>query len=377
MNRSSVEVVRGPTLKREIQTVVGVIPAETLVKHHFVPRRDVLNDIGYQRVPSARRVTQLAGELRRESVDLPTSVLLNVRVDDPGELLTLIGPDIYTLALDPEESEGRHRLFVVDGQHRISALSKAINEYGADLRNVKIPFVCMIGADENQEMEQFHVVNSNAKSVPTDLAFDLLKARAERDPKFATWVEDRGRKWEIDAQALTQRLASASGTWKGQIRLPNSPKAETTVPSGSFVRSLKVLLTQITIFRRIKDTERQSQVIDAYWQAIRRVIPAAFEEPAKYNIQKGVGVDVMHSIFPNMLDQARFHGGSLFAPESYEQLVGTALVSLEGLNGEGEIVSGAEFWKTGRAGAAGAYTSAAGKRRLADLLESKLPDLDL
>ena len=219
---------------------------------------------------------------------------------------------------------------------------------------MKIPFVCMIGADESWEMRQFHVVNSNAKSVRTDLALDLLKARYNRDPSSAAWVEDSAEAWKIHAQSLTERLATASRSWKGRIRLPNSPKGDTTVPSASFVQSLKVLLTQTVIFRRVKDVDQQGQIIDAYWSAIRRVIPDAFENPAAFNIQKGVGLTVMHSVFPNMLDQARYQGGSLFAPESYVELLDEALSDLEGLNGGAEPVSGADFWRTGRAGAAGA-----------------------
>lgn len=377
MNRSRITVVRGPTLRNKTMTVIGSIPAETLVRHHFVPRRDVLKDTGYQRTPTATRVTRLAGELARNGVDLPTSVLLNLRIGDPECVLTDEGADIYTLNLNPEEAEGEHRLYVVDGQHRISALQKAIDEYEADISPIKIPFVCMIGADETREMEQFHVVNSNAKSVPTDLAFDLLKARSDRSPEFAEWINRKGKQWEVDAQSLTHQLATTSGCWEGRIRLANSPKAETTVPAASFVRSLRILLTQTALFRRIKETERQAQVINAYWQAVRRVLPEAFEEPRQYNIQKGVGVDVMHSIFPNLLDQARVQGESIFKPNSYEDALRVALGGLEWVNSDGDIVSGSEFWRTGRAGAAGAFTSAAGKRRLADLLESRLPEFEL
>ena len=42
LNRSVMEVMRGPTLKGDIPTVVGVMPVETLVRHYFVPRRDSL-----------------------------------------------------------------------------------------------------------------------------------------------------------------------------------------------------------------------------------------------------------------------------------------------------------------------------------------------
>ena len=377
MNQSEMRVVKGPTLRNKIETIVGVMPAETLVLHHYVPHRNVLKDAGYQRNPSAPRITRLAGDLKRGDVDLPTSVLLNLRVENSADVLTLADNDRYDLVLDPDKSEDEHRLFVVDGQHRIRALQKAIDEYEVDLRHVNIPFVCMLGANELQEMEQFHVVNSNAKSVPTDLALDLLKARAHHDPEFAAWIGERGRAWQVSAQALTEYLATSSNTWKHRIRLPNTPKVDTTVPSGSFVRSLKILLTQTAIFRSLKDTERQAQVIDAYWRAIRRVLPEAFEEPLQYNIQKGVGVEVLHSVFPIVLDLARGTGGSIFNADSYVPLIDRALNAIEGPNGEGTPVRGEAFWLTGRRGAAGAYTSAAGKRRLAEYLQSELPELDL
>ena len=377
MNRSSIGVIQGPTLGKSIMTVVGVIPAESLVRHHAVPHRDVLRGTGYQRTPSSKRVSELAGSINRRDVDLPTSVLLNLRVKNVEDVLTRVGPDIYELELDAEKASTEHQLYVVDGQHRIKALERAMNEYQADVGNVKIPFVCMIGADEAEEMEQFYVVNSNAKSVPTDLAIELLRARAQQDPNVARRVEDSGRKWEIDAQGLTHHLGTASSTWRGRIRLANSPKAQTTVPSASFVKSLRPLLAQPTIFRRIPTLEQQGQVIDAYWRAIRRILPEAFEEPIRFNIQKGIGVEVMHAVLPNILDQVRTNGVSLFEPDSFEDLVRQALLTVEAPNGAGDMVSGVEFWRTGRDGAAGIYSSAAGKRRLAELIEARLPEPEL
>lgn len=377
MNQSEMHVVRGPTLRGKIMTVVGVMPAEVLALHHNVPHRNVLKQTGYQRNPTESRITQLAREIERRRVDLPTSVLLNLRNAKEDDVLEKNGADGYFLRLDPDKASNEHRLFVVDGQHRIRALQKAIDDYETDVQNLKIPFVCMIAADEHNEMEQFHVVNSNAKSVPTDLAYNLMKARAEHDPDFAERMEERGRKWEITAQTLTERLATCSSTWKDRIRLPNSPKGDTTVPSASFVKSLKPLLTQTALFRGIKSPEKQAQVIDTYWRAIRRVLPESFESPSKYNIQKGVGVQALHAIFPVVLDLARSDGGSLFKPESYVPFLDKALNGIDGLNGEGESVQGADFWKTGRMGAAGMFSGAAGKTRLTEYLQLELPEPDI
>ena len=379
MNNSEILVVRGPTLRNDIITVVGVMPAETLVRHRAVPVRSTLKNSGYQRNVTLSRVTQLAGEIRSRNVDLPTSVLLNLRNVREDEVLSrhADGTDNYTLSLDPELAHSRHQLFVVDGQHRIAALEKAMEQYEVDLRNFKLPFVCMIGASEDREMEQFHVVNSNAKSVPTDLAYDLLKARAETDLRYREYLEHRGKKWQIDAQALTERLSTASSTWKGRIRLPNSPKGETTVGSTAFVRSLKILLTQTVLFSGLGDVARQAQVIDTYWRAVRRVFPTAFEEPERYNIQRGIGVEVLHRVLPIVLDLARTEGGSLFSPDTYVPIIRDALCNLDGLNGDGQTVMGEEFWLTGRDGASAAFSSVTGQQRLAERLRVDLPKLDI
>ena len=72
------------------------------------------------------------------------------------------------------------RLREAAGEQGIGALARLVNGPSPEnWINFEIPFVCMLGADEREEMEQFFVVNSTAKSVRTDLALDLLKQRAE------------------------------------------------------------------------------------------------------------------------------------------------------------------------------------------------------
>ena len=68
-----------------------------------------------------------------------------------------------------------------------------------------IPFVCVLGASEREEMEQFYVVNSTAKSVRTDLAYDLLKQRAENDPRSSL----RFKSWARSGKWTGRRLSSA------------------------------------------------------------------------------------------------------------------------------------------------------------------------
>ena len=67
------------------------------------------------------------------------------------------------------------------------------------------------------------MVNSTAKSVRTDLAYDLLKQQAENDPTLAESLEERGEKWKVAGQAIVERLGEESNLWRSRIRFPASP----------------------------------------------------------------------------------------------------------------------------------------------------------
>jgi hypothetical protein len=63
--------------------------------------------------------------------------------------------------------------------------------------------------------------------------------------------------------------------------------------------------------------------------------------------------------------------------DSYHAIIGPALESLEGDNGKGETVKGADFWKASAEGAAGSFSSSVGRRVLAAKLRQLLPGLDV
>jgi hypothetical protein len=77
----------------------------------------------------------------------------------------------------------------------------------------------MVGATEAEEIEQFYVVNSRAKSVRTDLALLLLRTIADRDPKMLERLEEKGRDWHVPAEKLVEVLADNNLVWRGLIRL--------------------------------------------------------------------------------------------------------------------------------------------------------------
>jgi DGQHR domain-containing protein len=346
---------------------VGVITAGALVKRYVVPHRDSRNKKGYQRPVSTTRVNKLAADLRTGRVDLPTAVLLNVRdneasiVDSNQDGLTTFRPN-------------GHDLYVVDGQHRIEALAKLVDENPDKWSPYEIPFVCMLGADETEEMTQFYVVNSTAKSVRTDLALDLLKQRAENDPELMAALVEKGEDWKVEAQTITEELAKTR-IWKNRIRFPGEPSGETTIGSAGIVGSLKQAL-DTPYFGQISTLNRL-RILEAYWDGIAQVLPDVVGEPTDFALQKSTGVQIMHSLLISVLELLRSKGMSVVEPDSYAEVLETPLMNLEGDTAEGDVARGADFWRSGVQGAAGSFSSNAGRRVLLARLRTELPDVEV
>jgi DGQHR domain-containing protein len=365
----TIPIVLGQKLQSGAQIIAGFMPAGALIPGGYViPAYDTRTKLGYQRQPQEVRVNSLAADLKKGRTDLPTAVLLNIRNQNAKVAL-----DENSLRLST--SDGKHSLFhVVDGQHRILALEKLIEDDADRWAHFLIPFVCFLAADDREEMKQFYIVNSTAKSVKTDLALTLLRTLADDDPEVYLSLQERGRQWQVDGQALVERLATESRIWKNRIRLPSMDKGETTIPSASLVTSLKPLLAS-PYFGRLKPDQKM-KVLDAYWQGIREVLRPAFDDPESYTIQKGVGVIVMHTIFPHVLECVRNRGLHTSEPEAYRSVMKDALTQLQGENNMGEPVTGIDFWASAPKGAAGSYSSSAGRRVLVAKIQQLLPHIE-
>lgn len=347
--------------------VTGLITAKDLYDRYVIPRRDQRDKSGYQRELSSTRVNKLVKDLREGRVDLPTSILINLRSFEEGRNFRLLDGQLHL------RLEGGP-LHVVDGQHRVAALVRLFEEDPERWGNYEIPFVCMLGADELEEMRQFYVVNSTAKSVRTDLALDLLKQQAEAHPEIMVSLEETGQTWKVKGQTLTEEL-NRTALWRGLIRFPGEPKASTTISSASMVSSLKPLFSN-PFFGQMT-TPNQVKVLNAYWQGIEEVIPEPFEEPTEYTLQKGQGAMVIHGSLLYVLEYVRSTGRSVIEPQPYADALEHVLLDLEGDTASGDPVRGADFWLSGAAGAAGAYSSSAGRRVLIARLRALLPEIQV
>jgi DGQHR domain-containing protein len=367
----TVPVAAGPKLlKTEVPLVAGFIPAGALIPNNYViPHRDPRTHKGYQRLPQEARVNELANDLKKGRVALPTSILLNIRNRDAkralqdGHLNLDVGDDGANLGYEP-------KFYVVDGQHRVLALEKLIEEDPEKWSGFQFPFVCMLGATEAEEMEQFHVVNSKAKSVKTDLAYELLSQRASKDPTVMPALIERGRDWQVHAQNIVRSLSEVSPVWRDRIRFAAMEKGHTIMPSASMVTSLKQMLA--TPYFKVLSIDQQVLLLDAYWRGIRDVMPEAFDEPQDFAIQKGVGVIVLHTVLMQVIEIARSQGAPLVEPETYRKILKEPLEGLEGDGEGGNLVRGLDFWRAS-SGAAGVHSSSSGRRVLIAKIQSRLP----
>ena len=366
----TLQVIPGPKLWSGAQIISGFMPAGALIPDgYIIPAYDTRTKQGYQRPPQEARINSLASDLRKERTDLPTAILLNLRNVSAKAAL-----DGNSLRLADEEGKP-FRFHVVDGQHRVLALKKLIEEEDADRwSRFLVPFVSFLNADDREEMKQFYIVNSTAKAVKTDLALALLRTLTDDDPDVYMALQERGKQWQVDGQALVERLANESRIWRNRIRLPGMEKGETTIPSASLVTSLKPLLSS-PYFGRLKP-DQQMKVLDAYWHGVREVLRPAFDDPEEFTIQKGVGVIVMHTIFPHVLECVRNRGMQTTEPEAYKAVLDVALTQLQGENNSGEPVTGVDFWASAPKGAAGSYSSSAGRRVLVAKIQQLLPQIE-
>ena len=374
----AIPVIMGPKLIRaEVPIVTGFIPAGALIPDNFVvPHRNPGTGKGYQRLPQEARINELATALRTGRVDLPTSVLLNIRNREARRAFS-----DGLLNLMPFNDSGRSlgyepKFYVVDGQHRILALKRLIEDREEERERwskYMIPFTCMLGATEDEEMDQFYIVNSKAKSVRTDLAYELLSQMANKDPEVMESLVERGRDWQVHATNIVQQLSDDSPVWRDRIRFAAMEKGNTVMPSASMVSSLKPVLN--SPYFKALSSDQQVSILDAYWRGIREVLPEAFDEPSEFSVQKGIGVTVLHMLLTQVIEIARSRGDAVTEPSTYSRILRDALMQLEGENASGDTVSSMDFWRAAPLGAAGSYSSSAGRRVLVAKMQQRLPKI--
>lgn len=365
----------------------GFAEAATLSDHQAVDIFVADTGDGYQRAPITARVRKAAQYYSDKGGRMPNPLLINVRKADLDNGQAVVVVDEGRASYENALSEGSNwigtgriefaddmQLWIYDGQHRAGGLQQLLQELD-EFAYFPVPISVTIGLDQGQEMREFYEVNTNAASVKTDLAWQLLTKMAEEDPELREMLAAEDRDWITRAYAVVDELEKLDGPWQGRFQEPNKRKVRgdgVTIPKPQFARSLKPVLDMPTLKRA--SASDIAVVINAYWSGIKRVMPEPFEQASSYVIQKGNGAVALHRVLPQVIEVVRSRGERLGQPDGYAEVM-RDLPTLEGevVDNDGLLSNrtGADYWAVGSV--ASAFSGDAGRRRLSLLIQSRLP----
>lgn len=384
--------LRGAMLVQRGQPIfVTAIRARDAVDLTALDTYDPETGEGYQRERSPARMRE-AAQYYQDGGRMPNPLLFNIREAD----MEAVEIEVQGASSDYEEaleSVGNFTgaasitiprfmpllLWLYDGQHREGALERLMDENG-EFEDFPVPVSITLGLPPMEEMKEFYEVNQNAKAVKTDLAWTLLRKRAEADPDLAELLEIKGRNWQTRGQEVVEELLALDGPWSGCIQAPNQKKERgdrLTINLAQFIRSLRPVLA-MDVFTQ-QDASTIAQVLNAYWKGIAKVLPEPFHgdnNPKDWVIQKGPGAISLHAVFPTVAEVLRSNGNRLGDEDAYAEIL-SRLPELEGeiLREDGQVVllSGADFWLSGPSGVASQFTGDAGRKRLGGRILALIP----
>ena len=292
--------VRFRQKRPDVNLYVTAIPLKDLLGRFDSDTYSSDNPSGYQRPLTSSRLRKISHYVREEEGMLPTSIVLCLRQPHRAQFASADGAS-GTLTIDPGVP-----MWVVDGQHRLYGLQRALEKDKAKwLADYQLPVVIMDGIDAYEEMRTFHVINTRHKGVPTDVVDRHLLSM--RKAEGLALIEREGEKNYLRGRATM--LADffndeESSPWRGMIRMPgDSLKPEHTLKQHSFVTSLEPVLRGGFV-KRVTD-EEAAQLLLNYWKAARDIWSTAFETPKDYVLQRPLGAAVLHQILPDILDICR------------------------------------------------------------------------
>lgn len=363
--------------------------AEDLGRHKRVDVYDPVAKTGYQRTAQTARVNGAARYYGDKGGRMPNPLLVNIREEDFSKLTVVISSDEdgfeYARNNDGDwiglgyiEIPADMPVYVFDGQHRADGLGIVLTDYSG-FEGFPVPLSITLGLTETEEMTEFYEVNTNAKSVRTDLAWSLLKSMADKDPELAERLEMEGRDWITRGQTVVEELEALGGVWTGRIQAPNQKGKRLdhlTIPQAAFIRSLRPVLDMPLMAKA--EPIKIAQLLNAYWTGIAQVLPEPFDpanKPKDYAIQKGQGTIALHRVLPQVIEVVRAKGSSLADPNAYAEV----MQDLPELSGEitteegPSPVNGAQYWLSGAEGVASQFSGDAGRKRLSVYIRALIP----
>lgn len=383
MKKLNLKVLRGPDFKdtlskqHDIPYFIGYISAKELVDNYKIPYSSIDKDSdGYQRQPGNARIAAFAKKIASQPIDFPTLILLNIRDEDQK--------NFYKNGVLTFVPDYNNKLFVVDGQHRVLALKLALDMADSDgndalyerISNIQIPFGLTITDSVLNEMVLFYEVNNFAKSVSANIRTQIETMRAKLgDVDMLLTMEQLGDDWKMIADNILLTVTKDyDSVWFNRIKYDNTNPIKPNVGNFAMTKYLKHIITSNEAeMASSGKTTFSLEVFNAYWKAFEIACPGAFGEDnaKKYSIQTAMGADVFMRVWSFVKDWIIKTGQKeqdLLDPKTYVPAFKKMIKNSEGVDREGNIKEGLDYWLVGSAaGAQGA--GEAGKSQLVSNLK--------
>ncbi len=275
---------------------ITVFRAGDLVHQCKIDRRTPSNPTGYQRMPSERRLSMIRGSavryLVRELGYFPTSILLNVR----GKVSFSEAKSENWFSYGQLDT-GHDDFWIIDGQHRIEALKRAIAR-NRDFEDYPVIASILRLPERFDEMLLFYIVNRRQKGVKTDLVYRHLQRM----------LRHKGEDWLLDLEGkrgLTQSYAieivdilnkEPVSPWYGRIREVGEAKhMDHVINDSDMIGSITLVLNE-HYFKNMPIKEIAYHLID-YWNALYNIYPECFTDPKSFSLLQRPGMPALNKLF--------------------------------------------------------------------------------
>ncbi|MCW4048154.1 MAG: DGQHR domain-containing protein [Candidatus Bathyarchaeota archaeon] len=282
-----------------VDIFITVFKAKDLVYRYMIDRWTMDNPGGYQRVLSERRLSDTRGSplryLVRDIGCFPTSILINIR----GEIKFTKEKDLGWFSVGTLDT-GDEKFWLIDGQHRIEALKKAI-ERNRDFEDYPVIASILKLPERFDEMLLFYYVNKRQRSVPTDLVYRHLQRMLwQKGPHWLEAFEGRrGVRVGYATEIVDILNQTPTSPWHERIQVIGESKHENHIVTDSqLIRAILVILKE-TFFSEMPVSDFAKHLID-YWNAIYQLYPECFVDSSAYSLLGTPGIQVMHRLFPHI-----------------------------------------------------------------------------
>lgn len=264
-------------------------------------RRNVDENIaGYQRPEVLSHIAEIRSYLESEDPLLPNAVVVAFDSRVRFEPIARRRPRAYSrpgdliIPIDPGWAEAEKPGWIVDGQQRIAAVREARVE------RFPLCVTAFITDSAVEQRTQFILVNST-KPLPKGLVYELLPETEGALPRQLRFRRFSAR--------LLERLNHAdTSPLKHMISTPTTP--EGVIKDNSVLKMLESSLTDGALYHLREqesgsgDLRRMLEVLEAFWWAVKRVFPDAWNlPPQRSRLMHGVGIASMGFLMDAISDR--------------------------------------------------------------------------